>query len=179
VLRTSRDEGFISIGDEPGSCMCSTRQFWTVSDGAHWHETTTLPESFVKGGGQIYLWSANRIGVLTSAPRETSSSKFISSTLGSITDGTIVDVEPIPGGVAALVSSRVKGQGWDTAPRVLLVRGSNVQTITLPTYTGRPLVQSMDVDWPHITVNGTDFVANPVHAAVWLSPDGGATWSTG
>ena len=39
--------------------------------------------------------------------------------------------------------------------------------------------QSLTVAWPKLTVNATDFVANPVRAAVWSTPDGGATWTTG
>lgn len=144
VLRVSTLEGFISVGDEPGACMCATRQFWTMSNGAHWHETTTLPANSSR------------------AP-----------------NGTIVAVAPIAGSVAALISSRVKGEGWDTAPRVLLVKGASVQTVTLPTVTGHPLVQSLQVAGSKLTVTATDFVVNPSTTTTWVSSDGGATWSVG
>ena len=78
-----------------------------------------------------------------------------------------------------LVSSRVHGQGWDSAPRVLLVKGTTVETETLPTARGRPLAENLTVAWPKLTVSATDFVANPARAAVWVSPDGGGTWSLG
>src|SRR5262249_27830360 len=132
ALRVSRNEGLISIGDKPGACMCSTRQFWTIDGGAHWHETATVPEQFVKGGGRIYFWTGSRLGTLMTVPRETSSSHLASTTVATVGDGTITAVDPIPGGVAALVSSRVRGQGWDTAPRILLVHGTTTQTVTLP-----------------------------------------------
>jgi hypothetical protein len=179
VLRISKNEGFISIGDEPGSCMCSTRQFWTGSAGQHWHETTTLPENFVKSGKSIYFWTGSQLATLATLPRQVSSSHLASSALDAVTNGTIVAVDPIPGGVAALVSSRVKGQGWDNTPRVVIVKGKTVTTATLPSQTGRLLVQSLTVKWPNITVNAANYFVNPVGTAAWTSPDGGATWSTG
>jgi hypothetical protein len=179
ILRLSRNEGLISVGDKPGICMCSTQQFWTIDGGAHWHETTTLPEEFVKGAGRIYFWTASRLGTLATVPRETSSSHLASTTVATVGDGTIKAVDPIPGGVAALVSSRVHGQGWDTAPRILLVHGTTTQTVTLPTTRGRLLAESLQVAWPELTVTATDFVANPQRTTAWVSTDGGATWSTG
>ena len=179
LLRMSKNEGFISVGDEPGSCMCATRQFWTGSSGEHWHETVTLPEDFVKSDGHVYFWTGARLGTLATLPRQTSSSHLASTTVDAVASGTIVAVDPIPGGVAALVSSRVKGQGWDTAPTVLLVKGTTVQTVTLPTVKGHPLVQSLQVSGPDFTVTATDFVANPATTTTWTSSDGGATWSVG
>jgi hypothetical protein len=49
---------------------------------------------------------------------------------------------------AKLVSSRVHGQGWDTAPRVVLGRGSAVQTVVLPAARGRLLARTLTVAWP-------------------------------
>ena len=86
---------------------------------------------------------------------------------------------PIPRGVAVLVSSRVRGQGWDTAPRILLVEGTTAETETLPAARGRPLAETLTDAWPKLTLAATDFVANPARAAVWVSPDGGGTWSLG
>ena len=117
--------------------------------------------------------------MLASLPRRITSARLASTTIAALADGTIRDVEPIPGGVAALVSSRVRGQGWDTAPRVLLAKGATVQTLTLPTARGRLLAQGLTVAWPKLTVSATDFVANPARAAVWNTPDGGATWDAG
>ena len=62
---------------------------------------------------------------------------------------------------------------------MVVVKGTTAQTVTLPAARGRLLVQSLTAAWPTLTVNATDFVANPVRAAVWVSPDGGATWSLG
>jgi len=62
---------------------------------------------------------------------------------------------------------------------VLIVKGTTVQTVTLPTARGRLLAQGLTAAWRKLTVNATDFVANPARAAVWNTPDGGATWATG
>ena len=34
------------------------------------------------------------------------------------------------------------------------------------------------VAWPTLTVVGTDYVANPVRSATWVSDDGGTMWTT-
>ena len=177
VARLSRTTGAISLGTAPGPCMCATRQLVTHDAGQTWRVTDSLPEDFVASAGRIYFWQGGRLGMLGSLGRSTASTHLASSTLANVPDGTIVDVKPIPDGVAALVSSRVRGQGWDTAPRLLLVRGTQTQTITLPTHPGRPLVQQLAVSWPKLTVTGEDDVADPARAAVWTSPDGGATWA--
>ena len=108
------------------------------------------------------------------APRQTEGSK----PAASLTDGSIVDADPIPGGVVALVSSRVRGQGWDTAPRVLVAHGSSVTAVTLPAAKGRPLVTGIQASWPKLTVTAIDYGPDPARAVTWSSPDGGATWQT-
>jgi hypothetical protein len=105
---------------------------------------------FTASAGRLYFWTPGRVSVLAQLPRHTSSSRLASTTVATLTDGTIKRVVPIPGGVAVLVSSRVHGQGW-----------------------------TLTVAWPKLTVGATDFVANPARAAVWVSPDGGGTWSLG
>jgi hypothetical protein len=179
ALHVSKTIGIASVVDDPGRCMCATRQLYTNDRGKTWHETTSVSAHFTAGGGRVYFWSGGRLSTLASLPRHTTSTRLASTTVATIADGTIKDVEAIPGGVAVLVSSRVRGQGWDTAPRVLLVKGTTDETLTLPTARGRLLAQSLTVAWPKLTVNATDFVANPTRAAVWNTPDGGATWITG
>jgi len=179
VLRLSRSAGLISVGSEPGRCMCATRRLWTSDGGATWRETTSVADAFAAGGGHVYFWSGGRLSVLAPLARRTSSTRLASTTVASFADGSIVDVQPIPGGVAALVSSRVHGQGWDTAPRVVLVRGTTAETSTLPQQRGRLLAQRLAVAWPKLTVTATDFVPTPARAAVWTSADGGASWGAG
>ena len=179
AAHVSKRVGFVSLDMSPGRCMCSTRQYYTDDRGRTWHETATVSNHFEASAGRLYFWTPTRLSILAQLPRRTSSSRLAATTLTTIANGTIKRVEPIPGGIAVLVSSRVHGQGWDTAPRVLLVRGTTADTETLPTAPGRPLVQSLTVAWPKLTVSATDFVANPARAAAWVSPDGGGTWSLG
>jgi hypothetical protein len=179
AVHVSKTFGVATVVDSPGRCMCTTRQFYTDDKGKTWHETTSVSSHFAAGGGHLYFWSGGRLSTLISLPRHTTASRLATTTIAAIADGTIKDVEPIPGGVAALVSSRVHGQGWDTAPRVLLVKGTTVQTVTLPNARGRPLAQKLTVAWPNLTVDATDFIANPARAAVWNTPDRAATWDTG
>jgi PQQ-like domain len=126
ALHVSKTIGIASIVDAPGPCMCSTRQLYTNDRGKTWHETTTISAHFTASAGRVYFWSGGRLSTLVSLPRRTSSTRLASTIVATFTDGTIKDVDPIPGGVAVLVSSRVHGQGWDTAPRVLIVKGTTV-----------------------------------------------------
>jgi hypothetical protein len=159
--------------------MCSSRQLWTNDAGRTWHETETIGPKFTAGGGgDVYFWTGGTLRRLGSFPRTTSSVHLTSHVVTSFNDGTIVDVEPTPTGVAALVSSRVHGQRWDSAPRVLVMRGGVAQTAQLPTIRGRFLATSLHVSWPNLTVSGTDFVADPARAVTWTSDDGGVTWTT-
>ena len=173
VLRLSRTNGLISIASAPGRCMCTTRQFWTHDDGETWHETATLGSRF----GRVYFWSGGTLRLLGPLDPVRGTARLSSQTVATLTDGRISDVQPIPGGVVALVSSRVNGQGWDTDPRVLVVHGETAEIVALPMERGRILVNHVEVSWPRLTVVGIDYVANPVRDAMWMSDDGGADWS--
>jgi hypothetical protein len=171
VLRLSRTSGVIEIGLDPGGCMCAIRKLWTNDAGRSWHETLALGDDLTAGGGELYWWKGGSLNIASFAP---ASSKRIAS----IADGTIVAAAPIAGGIAALVSSRVRGQGWDASPRVLLVRGTTVQTLQLPAASRtRVLGQELRAAGSRLTVTGTDFVAQPPVQVTWSSTDGGATWT--
>jgi len=79
----------------------------------------------------------------------------------------------------ALVSARVGGQGWDTAPRVIVATGSTARVVTLPTQPGQPLAQSIAASGSRLTVNASDFTEQPIRKLTWTSTDGGSTWSAG
>jgi hypothetical protein len=178
VARLSKNAGVVSIGIDPGRCMCASRELWTNDAGRTWQETLTVSSNFAAGGGGgLYFWTGGTLRLLGALPRNTSSVRLGSRVVASFHDGTIADVEPIPGGVIALVSSRVHGQGWDTAPRVVVVRNGSAQTVQLPTVRGRFLAGPLHVSWPNLTVAGTDFVREPIGHLTWASDDGGATWA--
>lgn len=177
ALRLSRTSGIASIASGPGRCMCATRQFFTTNDGASWHPTSALGSRFTLGGGHVFFWTGGTLRMLAPLTLR-STARLSSTTVATLGDGTISDVEAIPGGVVALVSSRVNGEGWDTDPRVVLVHGRTAQTVMLPMERGRILVEKVEVAWPTLTVVGTDYVANPVRSATWVSDDGGTMWTT-
>jgi hypothetical protein len=84
----------------------------------------------------------------------------------------------VPGGVAALVTARTGGHGWDDAPRVLLARGGRSTTLRLPHVTGSVLVRSIAASWPTITVHGSNFdTGGEIVPLVWRSRDRGRTWT--
>ena len=94
--------------------------------------------------------------------------------------GAIVDVQPVPGGAAALVSRRVGGFGFDRAPLLRFVQNGALRDRVLPRVGGDVLVRSFDVDWPQIAVHGADVTAFTRHeegSVLWLSVDGGANWT--
>ena len=180
AVRLSKRTGLISVGFHPGRCMCASRQLWTNDGGTTWHETETVGPRFAAGGGgDVYFWSGGTLRRLGTFPRTTASVRLTSHVVASFTDGTIVDVEPTSSGVAALVSSRVHGQGWDTSPRVVVMQGGVAQAVQLPAVRGRFLATSLHVSGPNLTVAGTDFVADPVRQVTWTSGDGGVTWALG
>jgi hypothetical protein len=175
VLRLTATTGLITVGRAPAACMCSTRQFWTADAGRSWHETTAVGDDFTGTGKTVYWWNAGDLDAIAGFPREAMRSNDVLR----VTNGTVVDAAPVPGGIAALVSSRRNGLGWDTSPRVAIIRNGRTQIVTLPPQTGDILAQRLAVRWPRLAVVGTDFDPTPAKPVSWLSADGGATWSDG
>jgi hypothetical protein len=90
----------------------------------------------------------------------------------------LIELARVRGGVAALVSARVDGHGWDNVPRVLLYRNGRSSTLRLPQVSGSVLVRSIAAAWPTITVRGANFdAAGGIVSLVWRSRNGGRTWS--
>ncbi len=170
VLRLSRTAGVIDVPVAPRKCMCVTRKLWTTDDGRTWHETKVIGDAFTGSAEGVYWWEAGSLYLVRGFPPR--ASKLATK----VADGTIVAAVPIPGGVAALVSNRVFGKGWDRAPRVLIARKEEVTTVELPAVEGDILVAGIEADWPAVTVTGTDFAADPVRPVAWSSSDGGESW---
>ena len=94
--------------------------------------------------------------------------------------GAIVDVQPVPGGAAALVSRRVGGFGFDRAPLLRFVQNRAVRNRVLPAVGGDVLVRAFEVSWPEIAVHAFDvtaFARRQEGSVLWRSEDGGATWT--
>jgi hypothetical protein len=76
-----------------------------------------------------------------------------------------------------LVSARVDGQGWDTAPRVIVASGSTAHVVTLPVQQGQPLAQTITANGDRLIVTAFDFTVQPARRLTWTSTDGGSSWS--
>jgi hypothetical protein len=180
LLRLSKTAGVIVVGTDPGPCMCATHKLWTGDNGESWHETQAIGDDFTGSGNTIYWWNGGTLHAIVDFPPPFDSATPLrdrSHVTISLDDGTIVDTAQIPGGIAALVSSRVDGEGWDTDPRVLLVQGDSAQTVTLPTEDGQILVEQITASGTDLTVTGEDYGSAPVTTVTWTSNDGGDTWT--
>jgi len=177
VLRLSATAGVVSTGFAPGVCMCATRQLWTTDAGRTWHDTRTLSGSFAAASGRVYFWLKGSLRLLAPLPLHATGARLGARTIASVGDGTIVSAIPFRGGLAALVSNRVDGAGWDNSPRVIVVQGGSVKTVALPSRPGTPLAQTIKASGARLVVTAVDSVAQPAHAITWSSADGGQTWS--
>jgi hypothetical protein len=81
---------------------------------------------------------------------------------------------------AALVSNRVAGLGLDTSPRLVLANSRYAGVLQLPRVSsGEPLVHSLEVSWPVLTVRGYDvtaFTRGEEGPLTWQTSDGGSQW---
>ena len=178
VLRLSPMSGVISTGSTPGACMCSTRQLWTADAGKTWHNTKTLSGNFVGSGGRVYFWEGGTLRTLV-LPGQAGGARLVARTIASVRNGTIVAGVPTRSGAASLVSARVDGQGWDTAPRVIVASGTTGRLVTLPAQQGQPLAQTITASGNRLTVTAFDFTEQPARKLTWTSTDSGSTWSAG
>jgi hypothetical protein len=178
VVRVSRTAGLIDLALDPSPCMCTTRKLWTADGGRTWHPTTALGDHFAGSSGTLYWWVRGSLFRIMAFPPRPLYAALRSKLAISVPDGRIVDAKAIPGGVAALVSRRVGGKGWDAEPRVVIARGDEANAIALPAHEGRILAHELEADWPNLTVTGTDYAAEPARAVTWSSTDGGATWQS-
>ena len=179
IARLSESVGVIDLGVDPGPCMCTTHKLWTNDGGLTWHETDRIGDAFTGSGGTLYWWAGGFVYAVAGFPPN-GDRPLETTRLADLSDGTIVDGAPLDGGgIAALVSNRVDGHGWDVSPRVIVVRGSEVSTSTLPPAAqgGQILAEQIAADGPELTVTATNFATDPASQVTWTSEDAGATWS--
>jgi hypothetical protein len=160
--------------------MCATRQLLTTDNGAGWRNFSAITGTFRASGGRIYFWEnqfdKSVLRVVT--PLAGSAEKRLgTTTLATITDGTIVGVARTSAGVVALISNRHGGQGWDNAPRVIVAKPTSATTVSLPPEEGFPLAQRIEAAGQTVTVSGADYTEQPATTVTWVSRDGGATWT--
>ena len=176
VARISERGGMVAVGDR-SRCGCRPVRLWTNDDGAHWERTQeAVGEGFVAAGGTLWWWRGGRLYRAVAWPPR---AKGMHPRQAIRLQGAIVDAGPIPGGVAALVSRRVGGLGFDTSPRLVLANSRVARVLDLPAVSGEPLVRSLEVSWPLLRVRGYDFTAftrGDAGPVTWETPDGGMSW---
>ena len=179
ILPTSATSGVLATGFAPGTCMCATRQLWTTDGGRTWHDTKTLSSAFAGSGGNVYSWQNATLRLLAPLPRTATGDRLAAGVVATAAGGTIVAAAPVAGGLVALVSNRVAGQGWDNAPRVIVAHGATARVVTLPRQPGSPLVTSITARGARVAVTATDFTQQPARTLSWSSTDSGSTWTVG
>jgi hypothetical protein len=178
VARVSPSSGMISVGDRISKCGCRQVRLWTADGGATWARTpSAVGSGFAAAVGTLWWWRGASLYRAALWPPGRAGLKGVRVARGK---GAIVDVQPVPGGAAALVSRRVGGLGYDRAPLLRFVQNGTLRDRVLPRVGGEVLVRSLEVSWPQIAVRGVDVTAFTRHeegSVLWLSADGGASWT--
>lgn len=178
VARVTATSGMVAAGDRVTKCGCRQVRLWTADGGATWHRTKQAAgNGFAGASGTLWWW---RGGALSRAAAWPPGARGLRPVAVAKVKGSFLDVEPIPRGVAALVTRRVGGIGFDWRPLVVLVQGRAVRRLLLPRTAGDVLVRSLAVAWPEIAVHGVDvtaFTRREEGTVLWRSEDGGATWT--
>jgi hypothetical protein len=178
VAQVSPTSGMISVGDRITGCGCRQVRLWTADGGSTWTRTPkAVGAGFAGANGTLWWW---RGGSLYRAAAWPPGARGLKGVKAAAVKGAILDVEAIPDGVAALVTRRVAGLGFDRIPILLLGNASVLRQRMLPAVGGDVLLRSMDVRWPEIRVDGFDVTAFSRHeggSVQWRSADGGASWT--
>ena len=178
VAQVSATSGMIAVGDRSSACGCRQVRYWTADGGATWARTRkAVGTGFAAANGTLWWW---RGGTLYRAAAWPPGPGGLKGVKAASVKGAILDVAGLPGGVAALVTKRVGGLGYDRVPRVLLGNTSTLRQRTLPGVGGDVLLRSLEVKWPEIRVRGFDvtaFTRREEGSVEWLSADGGASWT--
>ena len=152
LVRTSARVGILATGDRVSRCGCRMVRLWTNDSGVTWHRThKAAGGGFVASSAALWWWRGGRLYRSVTWPP--SMGKLEARWVAHL-PGVILEADAVPGGVLALVTSRVAGVGLDTSPRLLLVQGTRVSVLRLPRVGGDVLVSSLEAAWPSATVRG-------------------------
>ncbi len=166
VLRLSATHGVISV-TSGSACHCGQRELWTGDGGRSWNETNALTPSFTGSGRTVFSWSGTTVRAASWPPRH-------SHPFASFPE-PLADVAAVPEGIAALLTSA--GKSWDNAPRLAIVRGKKISTVTLPDEPGQVIARSIRVTWPTVVVRTFVFTDHGRETVHWRSPNGGRSWA--
>ena len=144
----------VALGDRVSGCGCRQARIWTADGGLTWHPTAEgVGNGFVGAAGTLWWWRGGRLYQAAQWPPAPTGLRR--RQVASL-PGAIVDVKPVPDGVAALMTNRVAGVGIDSSPPVLFAQSPGLRFLRLPQVIGEVLVRSLDVAWPRLTVHGFD-----------------------
>ncbi|MEK6275734.1 MAG: PQQ-binding-like beta-propeller repeat protein [Actinomycetota bacterium] len=178
VARVSALTGMIALGDRASRCACRQTRLWTADGGSHWHQTAEVGgTAFVGAAGNLWWWRGGRLHQAVAWPP---GPKGLRRRHVASVQGVIIDAKPVPGGIAALVTNRAGGVGFDNSPRLLVVKGATSLVQSLPSVAGELLVRSIDAAGLLLTVHASDvtaFTRGEKGSVTWTSTDGGATWA--
>jgi hypothetical protein len=178
VALVTPSSGMIAVGERISKCGCRQVRLWTANGGTTWTRTPrAVGAGFAAAAGTLWWWRGASLYRAKAWPPGAGGLKGVRVVSGK---GAIVDVQPVPGGAAALVTRRVGGFGFDRAPLLRFAQNGSVRNRVLPAVVGDVLVSSFNVDWPSIEVHGSDVTAFTRHeqgSVLWRSADGGATWT--
>jgi hypothetical protein len=114
VALVTPSTGMISVGDRISKCGCRQVRLWTANGGATWARTPqAVGAGFAAAAGTLWWWRGASLYRAAAWPPGPKGIKGVRVASGK---GAIVDVEPVPGGAAALVSRRVAGFCFDRRP---------------------------------------------------------------
>jgi hypothetical protein len=178
VAQVSARSGMIAVGDRITACGCRQARLWTADGGATWQPTPAAAGTgFAAAAGTLWWWRGGALYRAAAWPPGRGGLKGVKAVK---VKGAILDVDALPGGVAALVTRRVGGLGYDRVPTLLLGNVSTLRQRTLPGVGGDVLLRSLEVNWPELRVEGVDVTAfsrDEEGFVEWVSPDGGASWT--
>ena len=161
VALVSPSSGMIAVGDRISRCGCRQVRLWTADGGGTWTRTPqAVGSGFAAAAGTLWWWRGASLYRAAAWPPGPRGLKGIRVAHGS---GAIVEVEPVPGGAAALVSRRVGGFGFDRAPLLRFAQNGTLRNLVLPRVGGDVLVRSFEVEWP--ADRGSRGRRDRVHAA--------------
>jgi hypothetical protein len=162
--------GLIRVAKVAPDCLC-TRTFWTKDGGRHWTRTRAIAGGLT-GRGRLLYWLAAGDTQLQQVSPWPPAGRIRSTTVLTTTVGRIVSRALVPGGISVLVRNPTTGQS-----SLRIVRGDDVDTVSLPPPPGKIVSASLTGSGGGITVRATVFADGETEAVRWSSAGSSTAWS--
>lgn len=164
VVRTSLRAGVIRVAAVASGCTCAY-DLWTRDGGRHWTATRAIAGALVGRGRDLY-WVGGDGTTIEQVTPWPPHSPLRSRTVATVDGGTIVSLQLVRGGVAALVRDPATGR-----VSLLVVRGGDAETTRLPAPPGALVSQSLRVVGETLVVDGVVFDGAITGRVRWTSTD--------